>query len=258
MKFLIPSYRRPRQQYTVEYLNRIGIAPEEITVAVQNEADYFEYSATLSGKCRLIYTESCGVAANRNQLLDTLKTGERAVMMDDNIRAVLLYSPIRSRDSALGSQREITNAGELKREMRRGFRLCAERNAKLFGVSPNDNLLFRYGEIKRSGMSQLNAEFLGRLMGIVKSDLRFDESLRINEDLDFLAQHIARGENVLRLNALHVRKRSDRKHERGGCFEDHQLYGEETLRIVAERYPGILSISSSGKELRVNRTLRNG
>ena len=258
MKFLIPSFRRPSAQYTVAYLNRIGIPPADILVSVQNPEDYAEYKAQTAGKCELIYRDSIGVAANRNQLLDTLAMGERAVMLDDNIRAIQRYSPLRKGGKKTGEQKDIEDAELLESELNRGFRACGTRDAKLFGVSPSGNLMFRHEEVRRYGVVQLNAEFLGRLLGIVKTDIRFDETLRINEDLDFLAQHIARGMNVIRLNTLHVKKRSDGKHEVGGCFEDHKQFGEETLRIVAARYPGILSISRTGNELRVNRALRNG
>ena len=88
--FGIASYRRPDNQRTLDYLERMGIDREHIIMTVQSAEDKAQYERAGIGNRvgRLIYRHGKNVSDNRNTLLESVPPGTRLVMLDDDINAV--------------------------------------------------------------------------------------------------------------------------------------------------------------------------
>lgn len=228
--FGIASYRRPDNQRTLDYLERMGIDRGHIIMAVQCEEDKAQYEKAGIGSRvgRLIYRAGKNVSDNRNTLLDSVPLGTRLVMLDDDINSIC-----RLVGKGL---RKIENRDEFYSMIKRGYALAARYRTVGFGLYPVKNAYFM-----SAGYTERNV-VIGTLFAIVNTDLRFDAEMETKEDYEYCCKAIQRYGAFVRLNNYVC----DAQHyTKGGCEEawsdKAELY--MTARRLAGRYPDILALN---------------
>lgn len=228
--FGIASYRRPDNQRTLDYLERMGIDREHIIMSVQSAEDKAQYERAGIGNRvgRLIYRPGKNVSDNRNTLLESVPPGTRLVMLDDDINAVCKLDG--------KGLRKIESREEFYSMLKRGYALAARHRTVGFGLYPVKNAYFM-----STGYAERNV-VIGTLFAIVNTDLRFDAEMATKEDYEYCCKAIRRYGAFVRLNwyvcdAQHYTK--------GGCEEAWNDKAElfRTARRLAGKYPDILALN---------------
>ena len=238
MRFLIPSYGRCGHVTTLRMLRGYGVPDSDVTISVQTEDDLAAYRAAYP-ETSVVYRPARNAAGNRNTLLATLGAGERAVLMDDDLRRIDRVALSGGRASL-----EPLDAAGFRSMLDEGFA-----RAGLWGVQHIDNRVILAGAAKRPAMR--NAMIEGSLMGAVGGCVRFDEGFDVGEDYEACAHAIARGVDTARLTGYCTRKAAPNGVAPGGC---HELYERGTryrrawLERIVDRYRGMVAFSSRRKD----------
>ena len=186
--FGIASYKRPDNQRTLDYLERLGINKEKIILSVQTleDKEAYEKAGIRKRVGRLIYRAGRNVSDNRNTLLDSVPPGTRLVMLDDDINAICRLD---------GKElRKIESRDEFYSMLKKGYALAARHRTVGFGLYPVKNAFFMSnGYVERNVV-------IGTLFAIVNTDLRFDTEMATKEDFEFCCKAIRRYGSFVRLN----------------------------------------------------------
>ena len=168
--FGIASYRRPDNQRTLDYIERIGIDREHIIMSVQSAEDKAQYEKAGIGSRvgRLIYRPGKNVSDNRNTLLESVPPGTRLVMLDDDINAVCKLDGKASRKT--------DSRDEFYSMLKRGYALAARHRTGDSGLYPVKHAYFM-----STGYMARNV-VIGTLFAIANTDSRFDKEMAIKAE----------------------------------------------------------------------------
>lgn len=233
MKFLIPSYKRAGKQKTLEYLHGMGYRRDEIILSTQTETDYAEYQRNYGDRARIIYGEAHNVSGNRNNLLKTLKIGEKAVMLDDDIASIDRLICLKDAKHPFGRFEKIQQKAALEKVLNAAFAICEAHNGHVFGAYSVHNERMIYGAVQNNGSISKNKLFIGTVFGIIFDGQLFDERYETKEDYAYILRQISDGKPVFRLNSVSPYASHFTK---GGCQEawksDKNLYS--AMLLVSE------------------------
>lgn len=164
-----PTHRRPHTFYkkTYNFLQRSGaINP---ILWVNDERDFKEYSELNLGLEIIIGGSS--ISEKRNMIQDHYPEGTKIVMIDDDIKNVVVYD-----DEESKGKRNVINFNEL---VKCGFSNCEKHSTTMWGVYPVDNSLFLKPVIR------INLCYIvGALFGIVNKKMK-QWSVKYNYAEDF-------------------------------------------------------------------------
>jgi len=194
VKIFIPSYKRAGKVKTRETIGG-GI------LAV-HESEAKEYDEKEGGEIFFIPDELKGnIAKVRNFILD-FADDDDVVMMDDDIGEIGLHEKL---------EQKKMSPDKIMHFLKEGFRMAKELGVTLWGVNLQSDPKF-YREY--SPLSLL-APILGTLCCHVKPNIRYDETLFLNEDYDFFLKTIKKHRKTLRFNKYYYI--ADHLKSSGGC-----------------------------------------
>lgn len=230
-----PSYKRPRDCITAEYLSRATIAVHEFETGEyreHNENDLLVMPDDLQKQ---------GMSVIRNWILDNTPEDE-VLMIDDDIKYIGRFE---------NTDRKKLSEGEVYHLIENGFRMARELGTKLWGINLQSDGKF-YREYTPFSFSQV---VLGPFMGIIKDeDIRFDERLGLKEDYDYALQVLNKYRKILRFNKYHYKARHiedeggaathrTMKKEQNQAKLFQQKWGEDIVKIDRKTQNGNFSIN---------------
>lgn len=196
MKICVPSYKRANDCKAARLLSK--------AVIFCHEFEAKEYAKYNKNQLELIPDglQGQGMGKIRNFILGAIKENESLVMVDDDVSK---YSVIEKGEIRTLEEWEIYYLFESLERMAR------EANTSVFGINQQSDRKF-YREYSPFSFT---SPILGPTLGIIKTELRFDDDLGLKEDYDYAIQAIRKHRRILRFNkysytAGHINKK-------GGC-----------------------------------------
>lgn len=240
---LIPSYMRCGIVRALDYAEKIA---DRIILSTQTRDDYEAYSAEYGGRAEIIYRRANSAAGNRNTLLMELSAGERAIMLDDDVRRVNVCYGTKSRDV-----REAT-----RRDVERCFDRMEEEGVAVGGFYPVNNPFFAFPRAEET----MNDILIGAGMLFIADGAMFDESYRACEDYALVLKTVAGGGTVMRFNRFLVETVEDSMSaalagETSGGLAAAYAGGEHASaikRLVDEYWP-IAKLGSNGTSIQIDK-----
>ena len=228
----IPSYARIEtlQQKTLSYLERCGIAPENIDVFCADQEQTDAYRAALGSKPYTCIKAVPGIGAVRNFMHMHYPVGTRVFSMDDDISAIHLRH----------TEKYAPPTYDLKTLLRQGFDALSVSGGSIFGISAVLNPFFM-----RPGVTFSLKFIVGCAFGFVSNrDLRFCVSIDDKEDIErTLLYYLAQG-STCRLNAYAPKTRYYT--EPGGMQLDRtEAKNNASARYLLEKYPQLCQVKKS-------------
>lgn len=247
----IPSAGRADKQFTLDYLERIGVPRERILFAVQTKADLEDYTA--AGICERVlaitYGPAHNAAGNRNNLLNAVEPGAEMLMLDDDIREI-----VRLESAADGAHRAETvdSFPALLRLAADGFAAARKLGAFGFGVSGwqlPERMAFSVSTSALCG---------GAVMGIIAGAARFSPLYDTKEDYAFCCESIRQSGAFPELG--YYAAKVEGRHS-GGCWDawnNIRTVRADAARLCRE-YPDIVEPAGrDGTLVRMRRGERCG
>ena len=256
VKYVCASYKRPFNCSILKYLTKVEVyvAPEE----------YSEYLKCNRNKEKNIKKVPEGVQGNGkghclNWMLDNLWSDDldALIILDDDIECLMSHE-INGRDKVIGEE-------EFYYLCEKYTLLAKEWGVGLWTVNLNNDPM-TYDCFKPF---RLHVYCDGQFTAIVKntSDIRYDETLTIKEDVDFCLQHMEKYHKALRVDKYYPKLKSfDNK---GGCFEFRneetekeqfkmmqQKWGSQIIRPNRPRAKHKSNIRSFGGAIRIRLPLK--
>lgn len=244
MRYLIPSYRRAETIATVDTLIGYEASPRDIVVGVQTDDDLRKYQDTVGSKCIVLRVNAKNAAENRNSLISQLGYGERAVVLDDDIRG---FQKAEKVGKGIYSARTL-DGREFNKMLADGFSKLGSSGA-VWGIQTTTNIVM-VGRQLNGGKVSRN-KMLTRVFGTFGgSGFRFDGSVRVGEDYEACLNVISSGMDTVKLLEYMpvVPKNGTNK---GGC---HGLYGSDVqwhkwlVEDVVSRYPHMVRFINKKKD----------
>lgn len=184
--FCIPSYLRSDRQKTLNLLESLNVPKEQIVLSVQTAEDREKYiDAKVDRRVgTFLYREGNCVADNRNTLLDHFQKGSRVVLLEDDINKIcrLHIDPVTKKHSLIA----VNTYDELMHICKRGFRTAAKEKTIAFGLNMYRNATFMTKGYHRRKLCDTG------FFGMIVTDLRFDNRLKVYDDPDMCARIIKR------------------------------------------------------------------
>lgn len=218
IKFYSPSYKRANKVQVSRWLKSVVLAVHELEAG--------EYRKNQAKELLIIPDDLRGnMAKVRNFILETAFSKDKAdicVMLDDDVKYVgyiEFKNAIKVSEKML--REKIEEWGQVAREL----------DTVLFGANLQVDPKF-YREY--SPISFLTP-VLGPFCCILKTDLRYDERLSLNEDYDFALQVLYKHRKILRWNKWHYY--ADHLITKGGCSAYRTLTVEkEQAGIMVKKW----------------------
>lgn len=179
----IPSYKRASDCKAARMLSRAVICCHESEAGEyrkHNQNPILAIPDSLAGK---------GMGHIRNWILENSPEAD-ILMIDDDVSSIGYYD---------NRERVKLNEIQIYEFVENAFRMCREAGTVLWGI----NLLFDKQAYREYSPFSLTSVVLGPFMGIIRNDLRFDESLGLKEDFDYSIQVLNRYRKILRFNKYH-------------------------------------------------------
>lgn len=179
----VPSYKRTGKVKT------LGIFP--MAKLFVHEFEAVEYKNVYPDNEIVAVPDklSGNMAKVRNFILENAGD-ERILMCDDDIDYIGYFQNAYDRGSYSND--------ELYKKIENLFDACDDAGTKLWGI----NLLNNPKAYRQYSPFSFLSIVYGSFMGIIKSDIRFDERLGLKEDVDFSIQHLKKYRRILRLNKM--------------------------------------------------------
>lgn len=208
-KIVTPSYKRAG-----EVKSHLVFGDKLIIACHEFEAEKYEKS--YKNKLLVIPDQVSGnMGRVRNYILDNIDC-KKIVMVDDDISRVGYFE---------NAARYELGKSKIQRFIKNGFGMAEALSIKLWGINLQDDLKF-YREY--NPISFL-LPVLGTFSCIIKSGIRYDERLGLNEDYDFFLQNIHKHKKVLRFNKYNYT--AGHLDEKGGCGA-YRLLKEEKSKLT--------------------------
>lgn len=237
--FGIASYDRVGRQHTLNYLRSLGYEKQEIIISTQSQEDYRLYKEKHGDDAVIIYREGYNVSDNKNNILDFFNdnyNGEtyRLIICSDKIREIMYLS---KEDCKLVGirQRKLLDAviGKM-------FRISSYCGCAFFGCYSTGNAYFMKHTIS------INQQILGCFMGMLRTDIKFDNSFPLKEDFEISMRAISKGYRVARFNEFALK---ETLHTKGGCYKfwnaDGDIVNFEVTQRLLYMYPSLLKEHST-------------
>jgi hypothetical protein len=180
IRVLIPSYKRPYlKSPTQEYLPfaKLVVMESEAAAYRMTGNDVIECPDSAQGNlCRV-----------RNWILDQNQDARGVLILDDDIRHIVVWENQKDR---------VMSAGEVEEFIYHGFSVCEEWGLNLWGI----NMLFDKGAYREGAPFTTVRTIGGPWQAHRPNPLRYDETLPLKEDYDISLQHMLRYRGVLRFN----------------------------------------------------------
>jgi len=214
VKIAIPTYKR----YECETLKILDSNLFEPTLFVNDDIEKMEYEKVNKG-ISVVATNTKGITNARNAILSHYKPQDEVVMADDDIRSIQYVDP-------QGKKLIDATSAQISELCQKGFAECKKLGTKLWGVYPVHNAFYM---AKKSTYYHF---IIGSFSGVIISDLRYDDKMRVKEDYDFTMSNIFRFGKVVRFDDWTV----NAKHytNKGGCVDDRS--GKKDIDIEAMNY----------------------
>lgn len=226
MKYLVASYNRPKEQFTVKYLHNMGVSKDDIYVGVQTENDLASYTDSIGEIATIKFKPAHNAAGNRNNIISLVKDGENFVIFDDDIKSLALY---KIKEIGQYGSNHVASKEEFKQIVEYAEYLL-DNGVYAVGTQKNSNLITLFNIIHKdaNNISKLTTECMlsGECIFMKKDETTFfDDSLNCIDDLDFSLRAIAEGKTILCINQLTTNKPQDMTNK-GGCFDIYQNGGK--------------------------------
>lgn len=243
MKILIPSYKRCGDVRPLAFAHDIA---DEVIVATQTKDDFREYSEAYSGVARVVYRAAHNAAGNRNTCLREVGNGERAMMVDDDVREILVCEGTKSSQTRKATRADIDAY----------FDAMEESNVSVGSCYPTANPYFAYGRPETT----MNDMLVGNVMLFIGGGDRFNEEYGACEDYELALRTIAGGGDVMRFNRLLASmtgggmKASLSGQTKGG-FADAYASGahHEAIMRLSREYSPIAKLGNDGTSIRIDK-----
>lgn len=185
LKILIPSYKRCGDVRPIEFS---GALSDDIIIATQTEDEFRSYSEAYSGRAKIIYRKAHNASGNRNTLLLELAEGERAMMIDDDVKSIQVCMGEKNSQA-----REVT-----RDDIDACFDAMEAAGVKVGGCYPIANPYFAYARAEKTK----NDILVGDVMLFIGGCALFNEDYDACEDYELVLRTIANGDDVMRFNRL--------------------------------------------------------
>jgi len=194
IEIYIPSYKRPKDTLTNKWITNSILAVHE------SEAE--EYQKHNSQKLLVLPDRLKGnMASVRNFILDNSKA-DLTVMIDDDVKSVGYHENM---------ERNEISEGDLYYKLLEWSNQAKQLNTVLFGINLQSDPRFYMEYIPINLLSPV----LGTFCCILKTDIRYDERLGLNEDYDFSLKVLQKHHKILRWNKYYYI--ADHLEKEGGC-----------------------------------------
>jgi len=223
----IPSYHRHSEQPTIKFLKEAGYSKELIFLFLNDQNEASRYYRWHNSVNEIVVSNTKGIVAARNFILDYFGSGKSVVMLDDDILGFL---------ELRGKKTMTLKPSSFNALIKRGFSLLSIYGASLWGLYPVKNPYFMK---RRTAFGRYF--IIGSFTGIKISNLRYDPVLRVKEDYDFVLQHCLQDGGVVRLDYIV----GDCKHysNTGGCCEvrkENPVVEAEAVKYLLKKWPRYL------------------
>lgn len=208
----IPSYGRAGRVDTYMYFG--GLA--KIFVPESQAKEYASYYRE-TDLVVIPDNRDGSIAKKRNAIIDYTDT-EFVLMVDDDFVKMI---DIEKRES-LPFEKTIAL-------IEQGFEFLQDSKAHLFGFNYSDDRM-RNKPFQPFSMTKP----FWQMIGLQKSEIRFDEDLIRGEDVDFWYKHLLRDRLTWRFNNYSVKARDKQKNQQGGIQEKKET--EKDLQILVSRW----------------------
>lgn len=157
------------------------------------------------------------ISNTRNWILDNVDC-ENILMVDDDYKSV---------NWLINRQRKKLSPSEIWHQIENGFTMAHDSGSALWGLNVNSDPM-SYTICRPFSFSDV---ILGPWMGIIKSKLRFDESLPLKEDYDFSLLNLKEFRATLRFNFLAYEV--DHEKMPGGCqtYRNEKFENEQNILL---------------------------
>lgn len=187
MKYGIPSYHRPECK-TINTLLKSGVKKEDIIVSVQDEMDLWKYKKRYPD-INVIFRQTDCAAGNRNTLLDYIQ--DPMILFDDDITSFCIYN-----------EKNFKKYFDIVKDLENLYQEAKFNKCSIFGVAANTNALLA----RRRNHYDFNCVLQGSIMGIIDTDLRFDESFKVIDDYELCCRAILLDKFTIRNNFISANK----------------------------------------------------
>jgi len=191
IKVCIPTHNRPNVT-TLNILNK-EFNCSDIYLFVNDAEQRLKY-AEHEGLLNIVVTNTKGIQKARNAILNYFEKGEKIVMLDDDIESVSQLKGHTRKDGQVKKALRELDAKGIREFMEYAFEICEKNETKLWGIYPVNNPFYMDMKINNKGF------VIGSFMGIINSDIRFDDNLPLKEDYQFTADHIIRHKKIARFD----------------------------------------------------------
>ena len=168
-------------------------------------------------------------------MLNYVPKGQRLVLCEDDINAVIKIVQKNGKNKA----ERVSDIEELDRIVKEGFEIAKKHGTICFGLNMTVNPFFM-----KEGYTRRRLVHTG-FMGLINTDLRFDEKLTVFDDPEMNCQIIKRFGSVISLNGYGA---DIDRFVKGGCSEawaDRDGVKEAVQRVF-KKHGDILDINNHG------------
>ena len=240
----IPSYARAEllKTQTLAFLERHNVNPDKVTIFVASEDEHQRYTNVLGNKWRII-TACIGKVNAQRFYHSYYPAGTPLLNLDDDT------SMLKQR-TVDGKLEEFT--GSIDALVERGFDICKQEGAKMWGINPVENGFFM-SDVITVGLRYICGNFYGNYAGdkaIVGSDRKYAESS--GDDFETSLRSFIQNGSVVRFEYLCPKTKY---FAQGGIdaelkskgISDRQIDHAESLANIVSRYPELSSLTTKAK-----------
>lgn len=181
---VIPSYRRAKTCYEKTYSLLKRMNAIEPIIWVNDAIDYEEYSKYFPES--MIRIGGSSLVEKRNLIVQNFPLGARIVMMDDDIKNLVVLDGVKKRN--------VINFNEL---VTYAFNICARENSSFWGVYPIDNPLCMNNFVRTN-----LCYCIGAFFGIINN--RLEVSYNYAEDFERCLKYHELEGKVVRLDFVGI------------------------------------------------------
>jgi hypothetical protein len=240
----IPSYARPEllKQQTIAFLERCNVESERTTIFVADQEQYEKYQGVLGTKYKIVV----GVLGKVNQQRfyhSYYPKGTPLLNLDDDTVTLRQRTPDGKLEDFNGSINELVE---------KGFRICEQEGATMWGINPVENGFFM-SDFITVGLRYICGNFYGNYSGdpaIMGTDRTYKESS--GDDFETTLRSFIQNGSVVRYEYICPKTKY---FATGGIEAELKLQGVKdrqsehsvALKNIASRYPELATITTKAK-----------